>query len=937
MLRYESVSDIAVLEICFETIGDVMKSLSQCRKQLVLFGLLILAIGCDTAKESKPNTPSSKDSNPPTADNVSSKSELSPSKSSEPVSGSSEKTPPANLPGDQKSAANSAPTHSSNEPNQSSSALLDPTEKSTQQEPVKPSAPPVAKPTAEQLARWKVEPFEPLQMLAIRDHRKTGFISSIIPTGDGLQLLLGGTKLALWAIDGEQSIHDFVEATSNEEERMLCFAVSPQGDWCVAGDAAGRLRKFSIGERKQLAERITNTNAVVQLAISPDGKEIATVPYTSDVIIWDAETLEKKTSFSLDTRQIEYLQFLAPQVLLASGETMSTWDSAAGTKLKTFPTGRYQSAIALSGDGKKLIFGGEDFLQGWNTESDAADGEYRGVPFRDSDVEFAPDGKLLAVASGDAVRILDVATGRMLQIIDSAGSPISDVQWAPKKPILFVANDSGQTRIWGRKSDADSMGLNVTETANVATNASPQFPATVQENLTRLDLRVLPKLPDSKPQSDYFHSISYAASADSEEIKAFYRYLLGERGWTEVVNQTTQYALAFQKDGFSLSVSSYGDKPGETYVSLNYLGNYDLRKAPRLDEVTKEKLYEGPTTVIYKVSANLLQIETGLLEKFHDAGWTAIIRMYRSQNESNEGRDFEFVKNGTVIRIMVQKDPMNPQLFTINYAQSLTLNSLPIPAEVGLMEWDDFAEARVVAYTKSNIEQATRFFEEEMIKHGWTARRSGRPADQEAVYLSYYWGQREVTVGLEPAADGMVQIRAGKYEDTSNTQVNEAGSSADTDESNTPPVGLEAADLPILHAQGAPIYRSNEGSIRVELEKVSLPELSQKYSDAMKSLGWETKPFGDAREDWVSLHFAKDGKTISYQSSIDPLGAGHIEFSGNGLLWSKPIPIKQLVSFTAWLRNHRYPATLQRLGEYREEMEKLMATTADSTKTDQTK
>ncbi len=895
-----------------------MRSMNFRREQIALAWLLLLVIGCGPVEESKPTALPTAGTNPPSATSV-------PPQVATADGGVPKSTSPLTLSSDQKSTS-SVPQPQPAPENPSPSAPDKPANLPIQ-EPEKPTTPPVVKPTAEQLARWKVDPFEPFQLLAVRDHSASGLITFIAPTEDNSHVILGGTRLALWSIDGEQSVHDFVEATTDDEERLLCFAMAPQGNWCVTGDASGRLRKFDIGERKELLSKLTNTNAVVKLAISPDGKEIATIPFTSDVIIWDADTLEKKTSFSLDTRDVKHLQFLAPQVLLAAGETLSTWDSSSGTKLKTFPSGRYQTAIALSKDGKELIFGAEDYLHRWDIESHSPTGEYRGVPYRDPDVEFTTDGTLLAVASGDAVRILDVATGRLLQIIDAAGSTISDVSWMNDKPVLIVANDAGKTRIWGRSGDAVAMGNHESPNNSGSANSTPQVPATVFENLAILDLRVLPKLPDSKPQSDEFHAISYATPVDAEEVKAFYRHILSERGWSEVVEQSSQYGLMFQKSGFYLSLSSYGDKPTETYVSSALLGNYDLRQVPRLDTFIKEKTFAGPTTVIDKVSANLLQIETELLKKFHEAGWTAIVRLNRSQNETNDGRDFEFVKNGAVIRIMVLRDQVNPQLFNINYTQSLTLHSLPVPPDVGLMEWDDFSEARLVADTTMNMEEATRFFDEEMPKHGWTPRPSGRRVDKEVAYLPFYWGQRDVTIGLEPAAGGKVRIRAGRYSDKSMSQLSdESNSNSDQQAAGAqsePAVGLEAADLPILHALGEPTYRSNEGEVSVELEKTPLIDLSQKYSDAMKSLGWEVKPFGDPREDFVSLHFEKDGKIIYYQSSVNPLGQCRIEFSGNGLLWNKPIPNKKLISFVSWLRNNRYPASLQRLDEYRAEMEKL--------------
>lgn len=878
--------------------------------------LLLILFGCSPAEESR-STPAPVAGTPAAPQNP-----TQPMNESGAKPGETSSTPtPRPLPADTSGAGKNDTTPETSPPSgvaaapsagQEQPAILPP-----------PASPPVPQPTAEQRAKWNFPVFEPLQLLAIRDGSQVGFANFVSATADGRRYLLGGSKFTVWAIDGSEPQHVLAEMGSGNDERLLSFAVAPQGNWCVMGDARGQLRKFDWTNGQELIAKSSQTNAVVRVAISPDGKEIATIPYVSEVTIWDAETLEKKNSFKFDTREIKHLQYLAPQVLLAAGETLSSWDTASGKQLKSYPAGRYQSAIALSANGQELIFGTDEFLQRWNQETHAAAGEYRGVPFRDSAVRFSGNGEWLAVASGDAVRILDAATGRMLQVIDAAGSGISDIAWAGDQPILLVATDSGKTRIWGRPKDAEAWELKPLSGSAVQEGPSPLVPATVAENLAVLDLRVLPKLPGSKPQSDSFSSISYAAPADSEEIKMFYRHILSERGWQEDMAQATQYANVFHRQGFWLNLSCYGDKPGETYASLVLLGNFDLRQAPRLAEHLKETTYEGPTTVIYKVAANLLQIETGLLKKFQEAGWTAVARLGRSHSENADGRDFEFVRNGTLLRVMIQKDNVNPDWFSISYASSLSLHSLPVPPDAGLMEWDDFGECRIVANTTLNLDEAVRFFEEAMPRHGWTAGEQGRHVDDKGAYLPFTWGQRDVTIGLTPVGNGMVRIHAGKYsKDSWQSPKGDSGNEADADAKSA--VGLEAADLPILHAQGEARYDSASGQIRVVLEKISLPELSREYSEAMRGLGWEVKPFGDPAEDSVSLHFEKDGKIIYYQSSIDPRGERHLDVSGNGLLWHKPIATRSLISYTAWLKNHHHPASLQRLDEYRQQMEPLL-------------
>jgi WD40 repeat protein len=785
------------------------------------------------------------------------------------------------------------------------------------------AAPQRAKPTAEQLQRWKYAEFTPLQLLAFLENDKAGFVSFVAATSNGQQYLLGGTKLTLWNINDHRLVQEFIEARTGDDERLLSFAYSPIGNWCVAGSASGQLRTFDIETLQELSSTPQSPKKIAVLAISPDGKEIATVPFSAEITIWNAETLQKKNSFKLDTHDVKRLLYVAPQTLLAAGETMSTWDSSSGKQLKTFASAKYQTAIALSPDGKELVFGADQCLQRWNWIDDQANGEYRGVPTRNSVIRFSPDGSLLAVASGEAVRILDATTGQLLQVIDAAGSMISDIAWIPQKQLLLIATEMGSLRIWGRPDEGQDLGLGKPSVANVLTKMTP---ASVAENLALIDLRVLPKLPGSIPQFDDFNVLNYAAPVNPDEVTLFYRHILSERGWQEMSEQAAQSSLAFQKNGSSLNISFYSDKPDQTHINLTLLGNYDIRQTPKLTEFLKEIVYEGTTSIIYKVSATLLQIETELLQKLHQQGWTAVVRLNRSTNEEPDGRFFEFVKNGSLLNVMVQRDVVDKTLYIINYSQSLSLHSLPVPPDAGLMEWDNHHETQLVASTALGLQAATAFYEEAMKNQGWTPRAAGRRVDKDFVYLPYYWGQRDVTIALSPISDGLVRIWAGKYSSHS-WQQPETTKSA-TDQSQTEagvPVKdcIQAADIPILHANGAATYQAADGKIHFELEKISLIELAKEYEAALNELGWTAKAVGKPQETSVVIHFEKGGNTIHYQSAIDPRGIGTVDFSGAGLTWTKAVPIRQLISFGAWLRNKKLPTSLMRLGEYKAEMEML--------------
>jgi WD40 repeat protein len=583
----------------------------------------------------------------------------------------------------------------------------------------------IAKPTAEQLARWKFAAFDPLQLLAYRENDQAGFVSFVAVSNDAKHYVLGGAKLTLWNIADHQQVHEFIEAKSREQS-LISFVYSPVGNWCAAGDSSGLLRKFDIQRRTELASVSTGNNQLATIAASPDGKEIATSSLTGDVTIWNAETLEKTTSFKVDTRQVKHLQYIAPQVLLAAGDSMSTWNTGTGDKNKTFASEKSQTAIGLSPNRQELIFGTKDALQRWDLASDKASGHYAAVPSRDSAIRFSTDSNLVAIASGKAIHILEAATGQKLQIIDANGSTISDLSWIPQTHMLLVGNDSGNIRIWGTPKEGQGIGLTPLHTPNVVAKRDASDPASVAENLEVIDVRLLPKMPNAKPQTETFNTVTYSAPVSVDELKTFYRHTLEERGWRELSHQATESSTLFQKEGHTLSVYPFDNKETETSVSVTPVGNYDNRLTPRLVDFLTETTLERVETVNYKVRANLLQIETELLRMLHSAGWTSVVRLIGRQNEVPNRRQLEFLKNGTRLNVFVQPDKDDAKLYAVSYSTSLSFHALPVPPDAGLVEWEEFFEAQLVANTSLSLKEATEFYENAMRSQGWLPGEQGR-------------------------------------------------------------------------------------------------------------------------------------------------------------------------------------------------------------------
>jgi len=783
------------------------------------------------------------------------------------------------------------------------------------------------KPTAEQIARWQVPQSPPLQLLGSRDGEGLGFITFLEALPDGKHYLVCGARLTLWSVADGKVAHTFLEAMTADDERLKAFAVAPSGDWCAVGNASGVLKIFSIADRKEIASVKTGQHSISQLAISTDGKEIATIAFTSDIEVWEAPSLKPLRRFSVDTREVKQLKYIGPHLLVAAGESMASWNTADGTRIAAYPAGRYEIVSGLSTDGKELLFGSDKGLQRWNLETNALAGAYPGGYARNEECRFDTNGAQFASFNGEAIRIWDAKSGQLLQVIDIAGNAVTDVSWMPNQPLLLVASDNGRVRFWGTEEAGKPIGMAPLQKAEERPKASPSEPAGVDQLLQAIDLRLLPQLPHTQAAQASFNALNYTANVGIDEAKLFYRYLLGERQWKETTDATTPDSLRFVKDGNVVLLSIYSSSPTETYVSLTSLGNYDVRQTPKLKDLLLKDVYSGESTVMYSAKGPLLDIETALLRQLHQAGWTAISRLARSQGGNDDSRQMEFVRNGVVLNVYVRPENDQPGKFSIQYSTALTLHSLPIPPDSGLVEWDDHLEPHLVANTSMNLKQAVEFYDAEMARQGWLPQSAGRKVDEEKgfSYLPCLWGQRDVTIALRRSPDGSTQIRAGKSSNSSWQPV-EADEKPDANQKPDPAdAGIEAVDIPKPSAAGAINYDRQMRSVTYELKsKTSLKEASDEFCKAMTEQGWEANEFGTPQETSRSVVCRKGSLVIYMNASVDPRGVSRIMCEGDGLRWTKrPVPTR--ISFVTWLQENRYPSSLNRLDEYSQIMQKLPA------------
>jgi WD40 repeat protein len=292
---------------------------------------------------------------------------------------------------------------------------------------------------------------------------------------DSHLLALGnGPVVKLWDVPNRRIVAEF----KGHEKSILDVAISPDDKWIASSDTDGVVKLWNVAERQEQATlKAEPLSTVSTLSFSGDGKLLAAAGWSArEVRVWDVQKANLVATLKGHRRSISGVAFspLPQDRTLASGgwdSTIRLWKLETQKESATLPGDpALVRALAYSPDGRTLASGGVDgTVKLWDMPA----GTLREVLHMDAGtikaLAFSRDGKLLAFGTvRNSVKLWDLQARRELDEFMSTVQ-VESLSFSADGKTLAVPDESG-VKLWdlSRRFDPDRLERHAGEVISVA-------------------------------------------------------------------------------------------------------------------------------------------------------------------------------------------------------------------------------------------------------------------------------------------------------------------------------------------------------------------------------------------------------------------------------------------------------------------------------------